>query len=334
MKGENNVHIFYPDGIFTPIVKGFLEYKRDMGYKYDDGRMYTLRKILVQLNGYGIRTPRLTEQMVWDIQKKLPEESASTQSARITLLRQLALYMNRQGYETYILPTGFYKFQKTIFKAFIYSCQEIESIFNTCDCYCRDSGCLSESAKVVYPFLLRTLYACGLRISEALRLKSGEVNLAERFLLIRESKKYKSRYVPISDSLSENLQIYEQIKKEKGIQSYDESYFPAPDGYRYSRSAVSCQLKIFIARANVRKTSEGCFPRIHDVRHTAAVRILENLDEEKLDLNVYLPLLSVFLGHDTFWETEQYLQLPYYSFNRMQDLTDILHIIPEVNENE
>ena len=91
---------------------------------------------------------------------------------------------------------------------------------------------------------------------------------------------------------------------------------------------------LIIAQAGIRKTSKGNYPRIHDIRHTAAVRILENLDARNLDLNLYLPLLSVFLGHDTFWETEQYLQLPYYSFNRMQELTDILNIIPEVNEDE
>lgn len=334
MKGENNIHITYPDGIFTPIVMNFLEYKRGLGYKYDDGRMYTLRGILVQLNSYGADDSELTEQMVWDIQKKHPEESSSTQSIRITLLRQLALYMNRQGYKAYVFPSGFYKFQKTIFKASIYSQQEIESFIRVCDCYCRESRHLALSAKAVYPFLVRTLYACGLRISEALRLKSEDVDLMGKFLLIRESKKNKSRYIPISDSLTENLRIYECMKENAGISSYDRSYFPAPDGYRYSKSAASRQIKIFIAQAGIRKTSKGHYPRIHDIRHTTAVRILENLDARNLDLNLYLPLLSVFLGHDTFWETEQYLQLPYYSFNRMQELTGILNIIPEVNEYE
>jgi integrase len=160
------------------------------------------------------------------------------------------------------------------------------------------------------------------------------VNLTEKFVFIRESKKNKSRYVPISDSLVKNFEIYGQLKAEQAISSHDESYFPAPDGYRYSRNAASRQIRIFIAIAGIRKTSNGSFPRIHDLRHTAAVRILENLDEKNLDLRLSLPLLSTFLGHDTFWETEQYLQLPYYSFNRMQGLSDILNIIPEVDESE
>lgn len=334
MKGENTIHIDYPDGIFTPIVIGFLEYKRSLGYKYNDGRMYALRKILTQLNNYETDGPELTEQMVWDIQKKHPEEHPSTQSTRITLLRQLAIYMKQQGYEAYIFPSGVFKFQKTIFKASIYSPSEIDSLINACDSYCKDSQHLAASAKVVYPFLVRTLYACGLRISEALRLKSEDVNLSEKFLLIRESKKDKSRYVPLSGSLTECLRIYERMKKEGGISSHDGSFFPAPDGYRYSKTAASRQIKVFIERADVRKTTTGNYPRIHDIRHTTAVRILEQLDTKNLDLNLYLPLLSTFLGHDTFWETEQYLQLPYYSFNRMQELTDILDVIPEVYENE
>lgn len=333
MKGEDSIYITYPGGIFTPIIVKFLEYKRSLGYRYDSGRMYSLRKILVQLNNYETSVPELTEQMVWDIQKKNPNESHSTQSTRITLLRQLALYMNQQGFKAYVLPSGVYKFQKTTFKASIFSRQEVENLINVCDYYCKKSCNLSPSAMIVYPFLIRTLYACGLRISEALRLKYGDVDLAEKFLIIRESKNNKSRYIPLSDSLTANLRIYEQIKEESRIQSHDESYFPAPDGYRYSRSAASRQIKIFIEQANIRKTSSGRYPRVHDIRHTTAVRILENLDAKSLDLNMNLPLLSVFLGHETFWETEQYLQLPYYSFNRMQELKEILNIIPEVNEN-
>lgn len=332
MKGENNTRIAYPEGKFTSIVICFLAYKRGLGYKYDDGRMYTLRRILVRLNQYDPDIPALTEQMVWDIQKKSPEESGSTQMTRVTLLRQLALYMNSLGYEAYLLPYGFYKYPKTIFKAFIYSRQEMEGLIKYCDRYCTQSPYLSPSAKIVYPFLLRTLYACGLRISEALRLKSADVHLKEKFIFIRESKKNKSRYIPLSSSLAANLRIYECMKAESRIESYDDSFFPAPDGCRYSRSAVSQRFRKIISCADIRKNSSGNSPRIHDIRHTAAVRILESLDEKNLDLNQFLPLLSFFLGHDTFWETEQYLQLPYYSFNRMQELTDILNIIPEVDE--
>lgn len=335
MKGENNINITYPDGTFTPIVLGFLEYKRSMGYKYDDGRMYVLRRILIDLNSYAVDAPVLTEQMVWDIQKMRPDESRTSQTTRITLLRQLALYMNRLGHKAYILPSGLLSdFPKTVFKASIYSGQEIERLIFFCDGYCKESRHMALSAKAVYPFLVRVLYACGLRISEALRLKSEDVDLKEKCLYIRESKNDKSRYVPISDSLAENLRIYEHMKETAEIQSHDGSYFPAPDGYRYSRSAASRMIRVFIAQAGIRKTSKGSYPRIHDIRHTAAVRILENLDSKCLDLNLHLPLLSAFLGHDTFWETEQYLQLPYYSFNRMQELPKIIGIIPEVNENE
>ena len=334
MKGENNVNIEYPNGLFTQVVLDFLEYKRGLGYKYDDGRMYTLRKILYELNSYEVEAPIITEQMVWDIQSKMTIKSPSSQSASVTLLRQLAVYMNQKGYGAYILPPGLFKYEKTVFKAFIYSKQDVLDIINVCDHYCKTSKRLSSPAKLVYPFLLRVLYACGLRVSEALRLKSKDVNLTEKFLVIREAKKNKSRYVPISGSLAKNLEIYEQLKAEQTVLSHDDSYFPAPDGYRYSRSAASQQIRVFIATANIQKTSNGRFPRIHDLRHTAAVRILENLDEGNLDLHLSLPLLSTFLGHDTFWETEQYLQLPYYSFNRMQGLADILNIIPEVDEFE
>ena len=159
-----------------------------------------------------------------------------------------------------------------------------------------------------------------------------DVCLEQRWIYIDKSKNKKSRYVPIDESLAKCLETYERLKRESGIVSLDGSYFTAKDGYMYSKSAVKAKVKDFIVQADVRKTSEGKAPRVHDLRHTAAVRILETLDERGLDMNEYLPLLSYFLGHATIWETEQYLQLPEHSFGRLSELKAICDLIPEVDD--
>lgn len=335
MKGENRTDIEYPKGLFTEVVLSFLEYKRSLGYKYDDGRMYTLRSILKKLNSYKRDKANLTKEMVFDVIEKRENESDETQIVRVTLIRQLAIFMEIKGYEAYILPPYFITYKKTIFKAFIYTEDEIIRLINVCDEYCKNSNTLSLSSQTVYPFFIRVLYGGGLRISEALRLKGQDVDLKKRSLFIRESKCYKSRYIPMSNSLVNCLRTYEELKKERCIQSNDDSYFPSPDGYRFSKSAVSRMIKMWICQSQVRKTDEGVYPRIHDLRHTAAVRILENLDKNGQDLNINIPLLSVFLGHDNIVETEQYLQFPVYSFNRINEQPLINSIIPEVgNEYE
>lgn len=335
MKGENRTDIEYPKGLFTDVVVSFLEYKRSLGYKYDDGRMYSLRNILKELNGYSGDKAELTKEMVFNIIEKQENEADETQIIRVTLIRQLAIFMKIKGYEAFILPPHFITYKKTVFKAFIYTEDEITRLINVCDEYCKNRNTLSLSSQTVYPFFIRVLYGGGLRISEALRLKNQDVDLKNRSLFIKESKNYKSRYIPLSNSLVNCLRTYEELKKERCIRSKDDSYFPSPDGYRFSKSAVSRMIKIWICQSQVRKTGEGVYPRIHDLRHTAAVRILEKLDKTGQDLNINIPLLAVFLGHDSIIETEQYLQFPVYSFNRINEQPLIDSIIPEVgNEYE
>lgn len=332
MKGENNTNITFSKGIFTEIVIAFLNYKRSLGYKYDDGRMYTMRKILVVLNSFPIDYPVLTKDMVVKVIERSKHESQSSQTIRITLIRQFSLFLIQLGYEAYVLPKQYIKYQKTIFKSFIYTEKEINNIILNCDNYCINSKSLSKSSQIVYPFLVRILYSCGLRISEALRLKTTDVFLKEGYIQINESKNMKTRQIPLSSTMIKCLMKYEKLKEENLIKSKDKSYFPAPDGLRFSRSGASCMIKHFIAISVTRKDDDGNTPRIHDIRHTAAVRILENLQKAGKDLNTNLPLLSIFLGHDSISETEQYLQFPSYSFHKIDEIELFDDMIPKVGD--
>lgn len=46
--------------------------------------------------------------------------------------------------------------------------------------------------------MLRLIYGCGLRISEAIKLRVGDVDLQTGVLLIRAAKFNKDRYVPMA----------------------------------------------------------------------------------------------------------------------------------------
>lgn len=50
-------------------------------------------------------------------------------------------------------------------------------------------------------------------------------------------------------------------------------------------------------------------PRLHDFRHTFSVHSLQNAVEKEIDINAYLPILSVYLGHRNLSATEKYLRL-------------------------
>lgn len=330
MKCENTINIEYPTGVFADTILQFLDYKRALGYKYNDSRMYITRKILIELNNYNPNNIILTKEMVEQIISLKNNEKYHNVTTRATILRQLGLFMRSKGYEAYVIPKKSITFKRITFKAFIYSDDEITNLISTCDDYCKNSKFLSVSSKITYPFLLRLLYSCGLRISEVLKLKKGDIHLEDGFIQINDSKCGKSRIVPVSDSMIKCLKQYDELIVENKIKSLDGSYFTSIDGQRISKSAASRMIKIWIKLCIERKTSQDKYPRIHDLRHTAAVRILENLDNADVDLNVYLPLLSTFLGHHSISETEQYLQYPSYNFKKINSLGLFDKIIPNL----
>lgn len=324
----------FPEGPFTEAVTGFVLHKRSLGYKYDDGKLYALRGILRELNDMGGDGSVLTEDVVFSIQSARKGESRETQVTRTGLLRQLAIYMNTAGLDAYVLPPKLMKYDKTAFKAFIFTHDEVSSILRACDGHCARSKGMSVSAKMVYPAFVRTLYCCALRLSEARKLMTCDVNLDEARIFIRKSKHRKSRYVPLSDSLVAVLDAYAIAMEKEGISLDGGPFFPSPNGEIYSKSAIQQVIRACIAESVARKTVKGTTPRIHDIRHTAAVHMVEKLEAEGYDLRAMLPVLADVLGHAALWETEQYLQMPGYAYGAITELEGINSIIPEVDDED
>ena len=71
-------------------------------------------------------------------------------------------------------------------------------------------------------------------------------------------------------------------------------------GFSGNFSALFSALKIF--------TRKGKTPRIHDFRHTFAVRVLEGWYQKGVDVQAKLPLLSTYMGHVSINSTYYYLK--------------------------
>ena len=63
---------------------------------------------------------------------------------------------------------------------------------------------------LVMPVLMRMLYGCGLRVSEALNLTVKDVDLENGILYIRHAKNDKERLVPMSASLTEKCRTFSE----------------------------------------------------------------------------------------------------------------------------
>src|SRR5580704_2969648 len=80
------------------------------------------------------------------------------------------------------------------FKPYIYSRAELHCLLDT---VIANDHPRNHIAPETYRVLLLLLYGAGLRISEALALTMVDIDFAARILVIRQSKFYKTRLVPI-----------------------------------------------------------------------------------------------------------------------------------------
>ncbi len=159
-----------------------------------------------------------------------------------------------------------------------------------------------------YHALIALLYGAGLRVSEALGLNIGDFSEEQGLLLVRETKFYKSRWIPLAPSVTACMRAYIacRIENEQVLAS-DLPFFINSHGRRCTYQAVSPTFRGLLRRVGLRGPAGEAGPRIHDLRHSFAVRRLTGWYEEGVDVQAKLPLLSTYLGHSSVLATEVYL---------------------------
>ena len=75
----------------------------------------------------------------------------------------------------------------------------------------------------------------------------------------------------------------------------------------------------------------GKGPRLHDVRHTFAVRVLNKWVRDGKNLTTVLPYLAIYMGHEGLKACQHYLRLTAVMFPELIETVEKEHgwIIPE-----
>jgi integrase len=240
--------------------------------------------------------------MAW-CTKKLYEKQENL-CARASVIRQFAIYLDNHGIDAYVIPKYHFK-SGGKYVPHIYTDAELQKFFQETDkChYCS----LCPNRHLIMPIIFRMIYSCGLRVSEARLLKVQEVDLNNGILTINQSKKDNSRLVPMTDELTKRCQTY--AKQVHGSSNPEGYFFPMIDDKPITLGNIYKNFRKFLWKAGISHGGRGLGPRIHDFRHSAAVHCLKKWSEEGKDLMTYLPILRVYLGHDSFDETAYYLRL-------------------------
>jgi integrase len=154
------------------------------------------------------------------------------------------------------------------------------------------------------------LYGAGLRRGEARRLKVEDVDLHRSLLHIKETKFFKTRIVPISACLSEVLMAF--VAKHHGRRSRDgeDLLFSQKDGTPLNDAVVTEAFRRLRTLAGIKRDGGARNqPRLHDLRHSAAVHRVTSWYRSGVDVNDLLPKLATYLGHKNLAGTQRYLTM-------------------------
>jgi integrase len=158
---------------------------------------------------------------------------------------------------------------------------------------------------LTYVVLFSLLVSTGLRVSEARRLAQRDVDLEKGLLVIRESKCRKSRLVPLHPSATSALARYAAVRRSYAHGPRSDYFFRTDHASALEKMAVETTFKRLRARLGWTEKGRARRPRIHDLRHTFAVRRLILWYEEGADIDCRILALSTYLGHarvtDTYW---------------------------------
>lgn len=157
--------------------------------------------------------------------------------------------------------------------------------------------------------ILRLLYGSGLRINEALSLKVGNFLIDSGTLFLKNTKFNKERLVPMDPSLSSILEQY--CYKRQLVGKNDAYIFPANNKTGHiTRDTIYSSFKKAMVYAGVKLDSRRQYERgpcFHSLRHVFTMKACNKLETAGFSVYDSLPYISFYLGHDSIFETEKYL---------------------------
>lgn len=249
----------------------------------------------------------LDERLVAEWVHSMPNHAAATKNGKLRFARGFFSYLMRVGAARDNPASRIPYLKQKPYKPYIYTIKEIHQILeearkNQRRYPRRLTGWTMET-------LVFLLYACGLRISEALNLRLQDVDFEENTLALWKTKFHKERLVPFSPAVKAKLLAYlDRRSKSYPPAGPEGPFFRGPSG-KCHKSSFQQRFRHLLVRCGLAKPKGRGGPRLHDLRHAFAVHRLYKWYQEGHDILNKLPLLSVYMGHVNIENTGVYLTI-------------------------
>ena len=224
--------------------------------------------------------------------------SVAQRDARLKAVCRFVRHVRVDDARHELPPANHFGARKTRRPPHIYSAQEIDHLIEAA-LRLRPKGGLRP---LTYATLIALLSATGLRISEALKLTVADVT--GDGLLIRETKFRKTRLVPLHDTAAAGLQRYLARRRPR---SEADPVFVDARGLPLRYIAVKETFDRLVGRTGIVLAAKRR-PRLHDLRHTFAVRALQGGPAGRSRCGAHMVALATYMGHVNIYATYWYLE--------------------------
>jgi integrase/recombinase XerD len=280
-------------------LEDYLAVRRALGFKLREPGSALLRFIeFAEAQGASVITTRLA--LLWVQQSDKP----TTWPRRLGMVRLFARHCAGVNPKAEVPPQGLFPSLYRRKPPYLYSNAEILQLLEAAKNLRSRSGLRAPTITTILGLLAVT----GMRRSEPIRLDREDVDFANGVLMIRQSKFGKSRCVPIDPSTQEALEQYQLRRDHLCPHPPTPAFFVTAYGGRVRRVTACTLWDNFVklsCQIGLRKPSDRHGPRLHDLRHTFAVRTLLSWYDQGIDVERHLPRLATYLGHthvhNTYW---------------------------------
>jgi integrase len=282
----------------------YLTIRRSLGYRLDTAERI-LRRFVTFMDSRGATL--ITADLFLQWKAAFGKANRNTWAARLSVVRLFAQWLQGINPRHEMPAKGLIPFRRTRGQPHIFSEADVGRILAEAEKLPSVNGIRG----LTYSTLFGLIAVTGLRISEALDLDDDDVDLVNGVLTIRNGKSGKQRLVPLSPSVRSRLEEYAR-ERDRLLGHRPQSFFVSDRGdrtgdcgARYNFAMISQRIGL---RALPKHRYHGHGPRIHDLRHTFAVRTMIAWYRQDLDLEREMPKLSTYLGHTdpshTYWYIE------------------------------
>jgi len=288
----------------APQLDHYLSVRRSLGYdlRTDERVLRRFARFADQEGAPHIDTALFLR---WDA--SLPDVGTSTRSARFGKVRLFAQWLCSIDPAHEVPPRGLLPNRSGRQRPHIYGETEIASIIAAAKALPSIYGLRGLTCSTLFGLIAVT----GLRISEALALDDDDLATGDGVLRVRHGKLGRERLLPLDPTVVARLVAY-AAERDRLLGRAAPAFFVTGKGTRLT----DCSARYNFARAcqqiGLRADQQYCRhgrgPRIHDLRHTFAVRTMIDWYRAGKDPAREMIRLTTYLGHtnpdNTFWYLE------------------------------